>query len=137
MRHSGGCQCGQVRFEVEGKPINQMFCYCSECQSRTGGDKWFGIWYGYDQFRFTQGETETHTRPGSSGNDVHHHYCPECGTTVCADITVGKFFTIGAPMFDDSEQFTPKLAIFTSSAPKWAVLPTDIPVFERVPKNFG
>ena len=136
MSKSGGCQCGNIRYEVTGEPMNKMFCYCSECQERTGGDKWFGIWYAYENFKFTgEGKTKTHTRKGSSGADVHHHYCPECGVTVCADITVGKFFTIGAPTFDEHDDFTPNMAIFAASAPKWAVLPTNIPIFEKFPTN--
>ena len=137
MSKSGGCQCGKIRYEVTGEPMNQMFCYCTECQSRTGGDKWFGIWYSHDNFKFTGEPTKTYTRKGSSGHDVHHHYCPACGVTVCADITVGNFFTIGGPSFDNSEDLAPKLAIFSASAPKWAVLPTGIPVFDTTPPSLG
>ena len=28
----GGCQCGQVRFRAEGKPLNVWLCHCAECQ---------------------------------------------------------------------------------------------------------
>ncbi|CZF78132.1 Glutathione-dependent formaldehyde-activating enzyme [Grimontia celer] len=136
MKRTGGCQCGKVRYEVTGEPMQQVFCYCSDCQTRTGGDKWFGIWYHHDNFKFTgEVETKTFTRKGSSGHDVHQHYCPECGVTVCADITIGQFYTIAGPSFDDAESLEPKMAIFTASAPKWAVLPTTIPVFDTFPSN--
>lgn len=136
MSKSGGCQCGQVRYEVTGEPMNQLFCYCSGCQSLAGGDKWFGIWYSPDNLTFTGKETKTYTRKGSSGNDVHVHYCPDCGSTICLNITVGNFFSIAAPSFDSSESFAPKLAMFVESAPKWATLPTDIPVFDTYPPQF-
>ena len=30
----GSCQCGQVRFEYTGDPINQVFSYCTACQEK-------------------------------------------------------------------------------------------------------
>lgn len=137
MTRNGGCQCGKVRYQVTGEPINQLFCYCNDSQKRTGGDKWFGVWYSYDNFKFTGIETKVYSRKGDSGHMVHNHYCPEGGVTVCADITIGKFFTINGPSFDDGEQLSPKMAIFTASAQKWAVLPSDIPVFDKFPENMG
>ncbi|WP_261833308.1 GFA family protein [Vibrio ishigakensis] len=132
--NTGGCQCGKVRYQFTGEPINQMFCYCSECQHRTGGDKWFGIWVQTANFEFV-GELKPsfHTRKGSTGKDVHHYFCPECGVNVCADITAGSFYTVAAPTLDEPESFKPNMAIFAASAPTWAVLPTDIPVYEKFP----
>ena len=134
MMRTGGCQCGKVRFEVTGEPMNQVFCYCTDCQQRTGGDKWFGVWYGHDQFNYT-GEiaTQVHTRTGSSGADVHHHYCPECGVNVYVDITVANFYTIAGPAFDDQAGLKRRMAIFTRNAADWAVLPDDMPVYETFP----
>lgn len=54
---------------------------------------------------------------------------------MCADITIGKFFTINGPSFDSDEHLAPKMAIFTASAPELAELPTDIPVFDTFPSN--
>ena len=135
---TGGCQCGQVRFEISGDPINKVFCYCTDCQIRTGGDKWFGIWVPRENFKFT-GNTEpaTYTQQSGTGHDVHHHYCPNCGVNICADITVADFFTVSGPCIDGGENLKPEIAIFAASAPKWAVLPTDIPVFDTVPPEMG
>ncbi|GAM58259.1 hypothetical protein JCM19231_2704 [Vibrio ishigakensis] len=52
---------------------------------------------------------------------------------VCADITAGSFYTVAAPTLDEPESFKPNMAIFAASAPTWAVLPTDIPVYEKFP----
>ncbi|WP_169902880.1 GFA family protein [Paraferrimonas sedimenticola] len=117
--------------------MQQLFCYCSDCQARTGGDKWFGIWYHYDNFAFTGESPKVHTRTGSSGKPVHHHYCGKCGVNVCADITAGQFFTISAPSFDSPQEFKASMAIFTASAKNWAVLPTDIPVFDNFPPKMS
>ena len=135
---TGGCQCGQVRFQVTGEPINQVFCYCTDCQKRTGGDQWFGIWVPTDNLEFS-GELApaVYTQTSDLGHEVRHHYCPDCGVNLCAHHAAAGFYTVSGPAFDDSAPLAPKLAIFARSAPAWAVLPSDIPVFDTVPPEMG
>ena len=35
--HSGGCQCGAIRFRVEGKLDDASVCHCRMCQKAFGG----------------------------------------------------------------------------------------------------
>ena len=130
----GGCQCGRVRFEITQDPINEVFCYCTECQARTGSDKWFGLWVPNQNLTFLQGhEAATVTRNGASGKDVHHHFCPDCGVNVCADMTAGGFYTVAATSIDGGWPNKPRAEIYTASAPSWAVFPTDIPNYDGLP----
>jgi hypothetical protein len=32
----GGCQCGRVRYRVEGEPLTLGICHCTECQRQSG-----------------------------------------------------------------------------------------------------
>lgn len=36
MKRSGGCNCGQVRYEVDGDPIRVGICHCETCRKETG-----------------------------------------------------------------------------------------------------
>ena len=134
----GSCQCGEVQFEFTGEPINQVFCYCTDCQKRTGSDQWFGIWVPSGNFKFT-GETKpaAYTTQDDAGGDIHCHTCPNCGVSLSVEFTRAGFHTVAAASIDGNGEFKPKLAIFTSSAPKWAIIPTDIPVFDRLPPEMG
>ncbi len=134
----GSCQCGQVVFEFSGEPINQVFCYCTDCQARTGSDQWFGIWVPSENFSFV-GETEPtkYTTLDDSGGDIHCHTCPHCGVSLSVEFTSGGFHTVAAGTIHDNGEFRPKLAIFTASAPAWALIPDDIPVFDRMPPDMG
>ena len=131
---TGSCQCGQVHLEFTGEPINQVFCYCTDCQKRTGSDKWFGIWVPSDNFRFV-GVTEptAYTTRDGAGNAIHCHTCPNCGVSLSVEFTSAGFHTVAASAIDGNDEFKPKYAIFTSSAPEWALLPADIPLFEKMP----
>ena len=75
-----GCGCGQVRFEFSGEPIKQVFCYCTDCQMRTGGDKWFGIWVPSDDFKYVGVlSPSVYTTKDDSGGDINCYTCPDCG----------------------------------------------------------
>ena len=45
MKHSGGCLCGEVRFEVEGKPSFVGVGHCKDCQLRTGSLFGVGVFF--------------------------------------------------------------------------------------------
>ena len=134
----GSCQCGQVRFEFTGEPLNQVFCYCTDCQKRTGSDHWFGIWVACQNFRFN-GETDpvAYTTLDDAGGDIHTYSCPNCGVSLSTEFTRAGFHTVAAGSIEGNGEFRPNLAIFTSSAPAWALIPSDIPVFDRLPPEMG
>lgn len=134
----GSCQCGQVSFEFTGDPIKQVFCYCTDCQKRTGSDKWFGIWIPSTNIKFI-GDVEplVYTTKDNTGNDIQCRTCPTCGVSLSVEFTSAGFHTVAASCIDNNNDFAPELAIFAASAPKWAILPTDIPVHERLAPDMG
>jgi hypothetical protein len=129
MERNGHCSCGKVKFCVQGEPINAVFCYCTDCQIATGSDKFYGVWFKPNQFTLLQGNVTKFNRNSDSGYEITFMFCECCGTTVCGDSTYGIVTVAGATL-DSTDGIEPKMAIFTKSAPKWALLPTDIPCFE-------
>ncbi|MCF6255156.1 MAG: GFA family protein [Gammaproteobacteria bacterium] len=136
-KHKGKCSCGNIEYCFEGEPINSAFCYCKECQTHTGSDKWFGLWVPVDKFKFTKGTPSNFTRLGDSGKDMNHQFCGDCGATLCVEVTVGNFYSVAASTLDNNDEFSPQMAIYTSSAPKWAVFPADVPKYEILPPGLG
>ena len=49
--YSGGCLCGQVRYEAEGDPDRVVVCHCRYCQLRTGSP--FGSLVYFDTSRIS------------------------------------------------------------------------------------
>ena len=37
----GGCQCGGIRYEIRGKPVDLYVCHCRECRKQSASA--FGI----------------------------------------------------------------------------------------------
>lgn len=135
-KHIGGCRCGEIEYYFDKDPINSIFCYCKECQTLTGSDKWFGLWVAKENFKITKGTPLTYTRSGDSGNEVHYQFCGTCSTVVCAEVTAGNFYSVSATTLR-SNDFMPKMSIYTSSAPSWAIFPEYVPGFDILPPGMG
>jgi len=131
--HTGKCACGNIEYSFVGSPINTSFCYCKECQIHTGTDKYFGIWIENDKFKVTKGMPEVFVRKGDSGKNVNHHFCKDCGTNLYVEISVINTISIAASTLRNAHQLKPNMAIYTSSAPSWAVFPQDVPMFDKLP----
>ncbi len=135
MTTTGKCACGAIQFQFEGEPINNAFCYCTECQKHTGSDKWFGIWVAIDKLAFTQGEPAVFERLGDSGQPVNHLFCPKCATTLCVEVPVVNIYSVSATVLDNNQPSSPNMVIYAASAPSWATFPENVPVYEKLPPD--
>ena len=133
--YTGKCGCGEIKLAFEGDPMKAVFCYCTDCQSDTGSDKWFGLWVANDNLEFTEGEPRTFTRSGSSGMPVHKKFCGTCGTTMGIDVVAGGFYSVAASLLDQKNEFSPTMAIYTASAVDWAVYPEGVPKYDTFPTS--
>ncbi|MCF6202505.1 MAG: GFA family protein [Methylococcaceae bacterium] len=136
-KYEGKCGCGNIEYDFEGEPINSAFCYCRECQTHTGSDKWFGLWVPLDKLNFTKGTPSTYTRIGDSGKDISLKFCSKCATALCAEVTVGNFYSVAASTIISPNKFTPQMLIYTASAPNWAVFPEGVLKFDVLPPGMG
>ncbi|HEV7417133.1 MAG TPA: GFA family protein [Tianweitania sediminis] len=99
--YTGGCQCGAVRFRVEGALASISICHCRMCQ------KAFGNFYAplatipENSLRWTRGEPKRF----QSSSVVKRGFCPDCGTPLTYEAPDGVALAIGA--FDDPASVAP------------------------------
>ncbi len=99
--YSGGCQCGAVRFRVEGALTDTSICHCRMCQ------KAFGNFYAplvstrTAHLEWTRGEPKRFR----SSNHVQRGFCAACGTPLTYEAPDGVALAIGA--FDHPEELAP------------------------------
>ena len=42
---TGGCNCGEVRYRIEGAPLRTGLCHCATCRRQSGSAfSFFAIW---------------------------------------------------------------------------------------------
>ncbi len=99
--YTGGCQCGAVRFRVEGALANASVCHCRMCQ------KAFGNFYAplatvpAGGLAWTRGEPKRFR----SSSHVLRGFCAACGTPLTFEAPDGIALAIGA--FDHPEEVMP------------------------------
>jgi hypothetical protein len=131
-RHTGGCLCGAVRYELRGEPIVAGYCFCADCRKASGSG--FIPFIGMPTSAMTvSGRTLPYSSPAASGRIALRNSCPVCGGLVFGGRTSGKSCTIYAGSLDDPSFFRPTIAIFTRDRPPWVPLPPGLTLFEGSP----
>lgn len=118
--YSGGCQCGAVRFHIEGALERPSICHCRMCQ------KAFGAFYAPlvkpspdARLSWTRGEPKRF----QSSEVVRRGFCADCGTPLTYESPQGIALAIGA--FDDPGGVAPEI--------QWGV-EAKLPFVDRLPE---
>lgn len=104
---SGGCQCGAVRFRVEGDMGTASVCHCRMCQ------KAFGNFFAplVNVHEGTLLWLKTEPKRFQSSNHVRRGFCGDCGTPLTYEAPDGVALAIAA--FDDPSGIVPVIQFGT------------------------
>lgn len=96
MSWSGGCQCGAVRFRVDGELGEASICHCRMCQKATGGV--FGPYVSVTtaDLVWTRGARKRF----QSSNKVHRGFCGDCGTPLTFEYGGAQHIGLAIGAFD-------------------------------------
>ena len=123
MSFSGGCQCGAVRFRVEGPLGEASICHCRMCQKATGG--LYGPYVAAPGLVWTRGERKRF----QSSNKVWRGFCEACGTPLTFEYGESSMaLAIGA--LDDPAAARPTKQLGSPSKLPWVDALADQPVHE-------
>ena len=129
---SGGCLCGDVRYEIRGEPVYVFHCHCSMCR-RAGGAA-FQTWAGFedDVLTVTQGRAESY----ESSSFAIRKFCGRCGGQLFYNYTEGQtpavWITVGT--LDRPEALTPQRHIFVADSVPWLHFADGLPRTEGEPE---
>ena len=130
---TGGCYCGEIRFEVTGPQEAAFQCHCRECQYITGGNANIVVVFAETDFRYTKGVAPTFARSDLE-TPVTRHFCSSCGTAIGSrspsrpNSMIVKVGTLDCP-----EDYQAKAAIFTCDKQAYHYIPSEIPAFDKRP----
>lgn len=109
--HSGGCQCGAIRFAVAslGRP---SICHCRMCQKAFGSVG--GLLVTAHGLTWTRGSPKHF----ASSNKVRRGFCADCGTPLTYEYEGGTEIAIAA--FDRASEISPVIQLAVDSRLPWA-----------------
>lgn len=125
---TGGCQCGAIRYAIQGQPLRSALCACSDCRHSAGAP--FVAWAIFPRDAVTV--TGSPTLYNSSG-DVLRSFCGKCGTGLFyeSDTILPAKINVRTATFDQPEIVTPAAWVQLADAPEWLHHIHELPKFER------
>ncbi|MEE2526505.1 GFA family protein [Hyphobacterium sp. HN65] len=126
---TGGCTCGEVRYEVHASPMIVHACHCRWCQRQTGGPHVINALIEAEHVVTTKGEVETIDTASPSGKGQIIARCPNCRVAVWSHYDFRglrervHFLRVGT--LDNPDLMPPDVHIYTSTKMPWYVIPPD------------
>ncbi|KQQ74175.1 aldehyde-activating protein [Rhizobium sp. Leaf321] len=123
---TGGCQCGAVRFRINGQLGRASICHCRMCQKAFGG--FFGPLVTAPQDGAESGVEWTRGEPKyfQSSINIDRGFCAECGTPLTYRTPTSLDIAIGA--FDERDDLMPQVQVNHAFRLPWVETIFDAPV---------
>lgn len=122
MSFTGGCQCGAVRFRVEGELGRASVCHCRMCQKAFAAPYGALVTVRSEQLVWTRGARSRF----QSSNKVSRGFCNACGTPLTFEWSADKV-DLAICAFDAPEAIAPEVQLRAGAAPAWAAAVAGLP----------
>jgi hypothetical protein len=125
----GGCECGRVRYRIEGAPIFVNCCHCRQCQKLSGSA--FALNAMIERSRGTVIAGADTIAPDSA-----EARCPDCRAFLWG---THRFFGdrilfLRVGTLDEGERLPPDAHFFVRSKHPWVTLPAGARRFDTLPQ---
>ena len=121
---TGGCFCGDIRYEASGAAFYESNCHCSICRRTAGAP--FVAWFSVrpSEFRIVSGAP----RRFQSSAQATRSFCPRCGTQLLFEhCDFPDEIGITTSSLDDPLRVPPRKHIHMSSKLEWIKLADGLP----------
>ncbi|MEO9895270.1 MAG: GFA family protein [Paracoccaceae bacterium] len=133
MRQTGGCYCGELKYEITGAPLMKGQCHCRECQYIAGGGPQYYMAIRSVDFQLISGSPKAFQRRDLA-NAVTREFCENCGTHIVTRRSDFEGVLLKVGTLDHPAEFrAPRIAIFTKDAQPFHHIPTELTCFEGLP----
>lgn len=124
---NGRCLCGNLRFELKGKPLWVAHCHCESCRRNTGSAVATFVGYNKEQLAYTRGQRKFY----ASSPGVQRGFCGDCGTpmTYEADRCPDEVHLYVSTL-DNPGAYRPQAHVFFAERIPWMDLEDDLPRYE-------
>jgi hypothetical protein len=123
------CSCGTTALRIDGAPLAQVYCHCSDCQVAQGAAYVLNAVYSADKVKVVRGEPITMRVKATP-----RLRCGSCSTPLFTEVSSAGLRSLNAYLLPQGH-FAPQLHIHCSDA----VLPIvdALPHYASLPASFG
>ena len=134
MKEKGGCLCGAVTYSYSSEPALVGVCHCQDCQKFTGSAFSYLVAVQEGDLE-VEGELQTFSKPGDSGQPIQRRFCPKCGSSISevAYTRPGLVLLNGGTLHNPSE-LTPSIQIYCERELPWAKIDSEIIRYPGAPE---
>lgn len=129
-RHNGACQCGAVRFEVEGSFDCFFLCHCSFCRKDTGSAHAANLFSATAKLTWLAGEDQVATYRLPSTRHAKS-FCKTCGSALPRQDPGSLVVPAGS--LESPVPIRPDAHIFVASRADWDRELETVPMIDRLP----
>jgi hypothetical protein len=133
MELTGGCQCGAVRYRIDGAPVYAALCHCHDCRRSAGAPMVHWTCFPAGAFTLLQGAlTDYQSSPNATRS-----FCPVCGTGILYrnEAVLPGLIDVQGGTLDDPEALPPGIHVQTADQLSWMKTAQDLPAFDRYPSG--
>lgn len=113
--HSGGCQCGRIRYALYAAPEGTHLCHCRMCQKAVGGPFAALAPVRLRDFAWTRGTPETYLSSTAAARD----FCAACGTPLTFRYLDSEWIDVTLGSLDRPAEVPPGLHLGVESRLPW------------------
>ncbi len=113
---TGGCLCGAIRYEFEGRPDWVVHCHCATCRKHVSSPIATFVGVRRERFRLTRGEPRAY----ASSPGVRRSFCAACGSPIAyeADRVADEIHLYHGTL-DDPKSLAPEAHVHAGEKLPW------------------
>jgi len=128
----GGCNCGAVRYRIEGEPLAIAACHCTRCRRQSGSAYSVNLVVKASAMEIDGTLTAYDDPETSSGAPVRREFCGKCGSPIRSIPAANpRIVAVKAGTADAPGGLAPTLHIWTQSKLAWVEIPAGTPQFAQ------
>lgn len=114
----GSCQCGSVRFRIDGAFESFFLCHCGRCRKDTGSAHGANLFASSARLEWLAGEAQVRTYRVP---DTRHEksFCATCGSALPRVQAEAGMLVVPAGSLDDAIDLKPNAHIFVADRAAW------------------
>jgi hypothetical protein len=129
----GSCLCGEVAYEMTGRPVVMYQCHCNRCRKSRSAAHGANLFYKVADFRWTRGEENVVEYKVPDAKHFTTAFCRTCGGSTPKVATARGMVIVPAGPLDTDPGMRPAAHIFVGSKAPWFEITDSIPQFAEMP----